>query len=94
MVIQSVGDMRERFRLQAIFFFEFVDLMASVVWKVRRAPAIRTFEAIEQCHGIVVYPVSCKMQKQIGEHDGERRVQAYHSQKPSSWKSSAQRVDD
>lgn len=57
--------MRERFRLQAIFFFEFVDLMASVVWKVRRAPAIRTAEAIEQCHGIVIYPVSCKKKKAV-----------------------------
>ena len=52
--------MRECFRLQPIFFFEFVDSVAGVVWNVRCASAVRTAEAIEQCYGIVVYPVSCK----------------------------------
>lgn len=83
--------MRERFRLQAIFFFEFVDLMASVVWKVRRAPAIRTAEAIEQCHGIVIYPVSCK-KKKSGQHDRGRGIEAAHHS--FGLKSSKQRLND
>ena len=64
MMTQCRCDMRERLRFESIFFFKLVDSVAHVVRQVGGAPAMCTAEAIKQCYGIVVNPVSCQHKKE------------------------------